>query len=222
VIILIDQSDEKPIFVHKKIVFSEVPKINSFVKVIKPGEVEGFSSSLPMNMKSALNAILDEVFPTPPKEAQPGPKESNGHTSVSPLIRGRIELWIWPKPQPKNSCVNVMRWVYLRQLTPDTSIKDFDSFASILAELGQWHHLHEHAMRLQACIQSSKVSAELLDANGRYFKKYLRDSILQKLKSQTVSAVEDMLSSIDSSSDRSGIVKETSDWFHKALHPQDN
>ncbi|KAF9400843.1 hypothetical protein BGX21_003364 [Mortierella sp. AD011] len=109
----------------------------------------------------------------------------------TPKFGSNHEAWLWPSSLPKNSCIDVMRWIYLKRLSPEFNLKTFNPFMKLLADLDQWHHFQENALRAQGLVfQESKLERHLREPsfNDGYASTYLRKSLLEaiRLKEQDV------------------------------------
>ncbi|KAI1318173.1 hypothetical protein EDD11_007056 [Mortierella claussenii] len=78
------------------------------------------------------------------------------------VIRRNREVWFWPAETPRSSCLDVMRWIYEKQLSPVFQLQDFNSFMCLLEQLGQQHHFQEYALRAQGSIAKHQDPMALL------------------------------------------------------------
>ncbi|KAG0370078.1 hypothetical protein BGZ54_007797 [Gamsiella multidivaricata] len=135
-------------------------------------------------------------------------------------IREDREVWVWPNNLPPHSCLDIMRWIYLRELTPTYSLQDFNPFMDLLEQLGQLHHFQEHALRARVDISIYSKPADLLrchQLSRGYAAKLLRSeakvAITKAWVSLTAQWPEDELRQVD----RTGIVNEIIMEFTRLL-----
>ncbi|KAF9114438.1 hypothetical protein BGX27_010825 [Mortierella sp. AM989] len=84
----------------------------------------------------------------------------------SMIAREGREVWLWPPQLPRNSCIDVMRWVYLKRLSPEFNLGAFHPFMELLAGLEQWHHFQENALRGQGYVISPRNLHSVLRETG--------------------------------------------------------
>ncbi|KAF9438629.1 hypothetical protein BGZ76_006374 [Entomortierella beljakovae] len=144
---------------------------------------------------------------TPPKNTS---LQSNAPLKNPGLITDRYEIWIWPGTFPKNSCIDVMRWVYFQQLSPTFCLHDFNPFMKLLEDLGEWHHFQEQALRARSSILSNK---ELLDYISEpcfqqgFAKEILRDCLTTKMKAKLFTLARDAFADLIER-DKTGVISE--------------
>ncbi|KAF9209894.1 hypothetical protein BGZ49_010424 [Haplosporangium sp. Z 27] len=108
-------------------------------------------------------------------------------SSTKPPQSGRNdhEIWLWLPSLPRNSCIDVMRWIYLKQLSPEFDLETFNPFMKLLAELGLWHHFQEHALRGKGYVFTEKNPLVLLRESGfqrEYAHTYLREALFEAMR----------------------------------------
>ncbi|KAF9357814.1 hypothetical protein BGX26_003033 [Mortierella sp. AD094] len=101
------------------------------------------------------------------------------------IVGSNHEVWLWSPSLPRNSCIDVMRWIYLRRLSPEFNLEAFNPFMTLLADLDEWHHFQEHAMRAQGYIFLQADLQLLLrepSFQQGYARKYLKGTLLAAVK----------------------------------------
>ncbi|KAG0006088.1 hypothetical protein BGZ79_009370 [Entomortierella chlamydospora] len=120
------------------------------------------------------------------------------------------EVWLWPSSLPKNSCIDVMRWIYLKRLSPEFNLEAFNPFMKLLADLDQWHHFQENALRARGLVfQESKLLQLLREPIFKegYASMYLKEPLMELMKLDQQNMLRKYYQQLQEI-DRTGIVQE--------------
>ncbi|KAG0045866.1 hypothetical protein BGZ83_008912 [Gryganskiella cystojenkinii] len=153
------------------------------------------ASSVPDSAKGPIDDEIDD-WTLSSTSASTSSCSCCGSTSSSPAVVGSDsapsvgpEIWYWPERFPSQTCYQVMRWVYFRELsTPSTEqLKDFEVWFELCEALSlpKDAFCQEYVEKVKAFIKDYERPIELiaiLDYNRDHAKEYLRPVLVSALE----------------------------------------